>query len=167
MKFHSQDQESRERDAQGSDEFHRMVKWDRRFLALAQQVASWSKDPSTKTGAVIVRPDNSIASLGYNGFPKRTSDAPEQYENRELKYSKIVHCEMNALLSARERVDGYTLYTWPFLTCDRCAAHVIQAGIGRVVAPECPDHLKERWAATFEKAKAYYAEAGIQVVTYV
>ena len=44
-------------------------KWDARFLDLAVYVADWSKDPSTKVGAVLVRPDRTIAALGFNRFP--------------------------------------------------------------------------------------------------
>jgi deoxycytidylate deaminase len=32
------------------------TKWDIRYLELAKHGSSWSKDPSTQTGAVIVRP---------------------------------------------------------------------------------------------------------------
>ena len=42
-------------------------KWNNRFMELAFLVASWSKDPSTKTGAVIVGPDKEIRATGYNG----------------------------------------------------------------------------------------------------
>ena len=44
-------------------------KWKLRFLGLSEYIAQWSKDPSTKVGAVIVRPDKSIVSMGFNGFP--------------------------------------------------------------------------------------------------
>jgi len=44
--------------------------WHDRFFAMADLVGSWSKDPSTKVGAVIIRPDRTIASVGYNGFPR-------------------------------------------------------------------------------------------------
>lgn len=140
-----------------------MIKWDRRFLELAKMIASWSKDPSTKTGAVIVRPDRTIASIGYNGFPPGCNDDQELYADREGKYEEIIHCEMNAILSAREPLHGYTLYTYPFLTCNRCAAHVIKAGIKTVIAPVCPNHLKERWEPTFKKSRRYYSEAGVNV----
>ena len=50
------------------------TKWDNRFLVLAKLIGSWSKDPSTKVGAVIVDQDNKIVSVGYNGFPKNISD---------------------------------------------------------------------------------------------
>ena len=139
-------------------------KWDIRYLELSRLVASWSKDPSTQTGAVIVRPDNSVASLGYNGFPRGIADTPERYDNREVKYSYIVHCEMNAVLSAHGSVKDCTLYTWPFLSCDRCAVHMIQAGITRVVAPSCPPEKADRWANIFDETKARFEEAGVEWV---
>jgi dCMP deaminase len=141
----------------------RTIQWDLRFIALAALVASWSKDPSTQTGAVITRPDKTIASVGYNGFARGCNDAQELYADRPTKYARIIHCEMNAILSAREPLQGFTLYTYPFLTCDRCSVHVIQAGIKRVVAPVCPPHLLERWADTFVRARACYTEAGVTI----
>ena len=44
-----------------------MDKWDDRFLKLATVIGNWSKDPSTKVGAVIVNDDNKIISIdkGY------------------------------------------------------------------------------------------------------
>ena len=137
-------------------------RWDQRFLELAKHVATWSKDPSTQTGAVIVRPDRTVAGLGYNGFPRGCDDTPELYADREKKYARIVHCEMNAILSAREPLHGYTLYTWPFISCDRCAAHVVQSGINRAVAPILPEHLQKRWAVSVATTRALYAEAGIR-----
>ena len=49
-----------------------MNKWDNRFVAIAELVADWSKDPGTKVGAVLVQ-DRRIISTGYNGFPKGTN----------------------------------------------------------------------------------------------
>lgn len=95
------------------------VKWDKRFLEMAKMVSSWSKDPSTQVGAVIVRPDKSVCSVGFNGFPQRMDDLPGLYAIREEKYSRIIHAEINALNFANEKMAGYTLYTYPFLTCDR------------------------------------------------
>lgn len=140
-----------------------MNKWDKRFIELAEFVSRWSKDPSTQTGAVIARQNNTVASLGYNGFPRDCDDDAALYADRPIKYARIIHCEMNAILAATESVRGYTLYTFPFLTCDRCAAHVIQAGIIRVVAPKCPDHLLERWEDTFKRARKLYDEASVVV----
>lgn len=137
--------------------------WDSYFIATAKLVATRSKDPSTQMGAVIIRPDNSVVATGYNGFPRKLSDNPADYADREIKYERIVHCEMNAIISAREPLEGYTLYLWPFLSCPRCAVHVIQAGITRVVAPKCPDDKLERWNDALERSKALFKEAGVEV----
>jgi dCMP deaminase len=136
-------------------------KWDRRFLELAGVVASWSKDPSTQTGAVIVRPDRTVVSVGYNGFARGCNDDAALYAERELKYARIVHCEMNAILSAREPLRGCTLYTVPFMSCDRCAAHVVQAGIVRCVAPRATEEQLTRWRVPMERALAMFREGGV------
>lgn len=121
-----------------------------------------SKDPSTKSGAVIVRPDNTVASMGYNGFPSGMTDSHDRLHIREEKYERVVHCEMNAVITAREPLHGYTLYTWPFLTCHRCAVHMIQAGIKRVVAPKCPTDQVERWEKHFVRTREFYRECGVE-----
>lgn len=137
-------------------------KWDARFLALATHIAQWSKDPSTKVGAVIVRPDKTICSVGFNGFPAGMEDKTEWYEDRNEKYPRTIHAEMNALLFARERVKGYTLYTWPLAPCaDRCAVHLIQAGIARFVFPGVPNNAKARWEESTNRTKSYLKDMRI------
>lgn len=133
-------------------------KWDRRFLELAKLVSTWSKDPSTQTGAVIVRPNKTVASIGFNGFPQKMPDRKEWYKNREDKYSRIIHCEMNALLFCREPVNGYTLYTYPFSSCDRCFVHMAQAGITRFVFPPPSRDQRDRWGTAFAKVEEYSRE---------
>lgn len=137
--------------------------WDLFYVGLAQYMSRRSKDPSTKTGAVIVRPDKSVASVGYNGFPRGMEDTPELYANREEKLSRIIHCEMNALMYAREPVRGYTLYTYPFISCDRCYAHMAQAGITRFVAPYPTPAQTERWGAAFEKVRREAAKMNLEI----
>ncbi len=139
------------------------TKWDMRFLELAKHIATWSKDPSTQCGAVIVRPDRTIASVGYNGFPRGCDDDPAIYADRARKYQRVVHCEMNAILSASEKLTGCTLYTTPFMSCDNCAKHVIQAGIKRCVAPMLPAHLQERWKDSVAASQLMFREAGIEL----
>ena len=136
-------------------------KWDRRFLELATLVSTWSKDPSTKTGAVIVGPDRSVISVGFNGFPAGMPDNQELYENRDEKYSRIVHCEVNALLFTRGSIpSGSTLYTVPFMSCDRCVVQMLQAGIRRFVAPAASPDKVERWGAAFDRTRKYIQECG-------
>ena len=109
-------------------------KWDMRFLELAQLVASWSKDPSTKVGAVLVRPDRTIVSTGYNGFPRGCNDCKATYANREQKYARVVHAELNAILMAGGDTKDNILYCTLFPCCE-CAKAVVQTGISTVVVP--------------------------------
>lgn len=135
-------------------------KWDRRFIELAFHVANWSKDPSTKCGAIIVAPDRRVVSVGYNGFPRKLKDTPELLNNREVKYSRTIHCEMNALLAATEPVEGCTLYTTPSLSCDRCVVHMIQAGITCFVGPWPFGDFGKRWGARVQETRDRIVEAG-------
>lgn len=139
-----------------------VTKWDRRFLELSELVSTWSRDPSTKCGAVIVRSDNTVLSLGYNGFPRGMKDDAELYDDRPTKYARTVHAEMNAMLTAHGQATGCTLYTWPFISCERCAVHMIQGGITRAVCPVIPPSIAERWAENRAKTLAFFAEAGME-----
>lgn len=125
---------------------------------MAEYVAGASKDPSTQVGAVVVRPDRTVASTGYNGMARGCDDHPSIYEDRELKYDRVVHAEANAIVTAREPLHGYTLYTWPFMPCTHCAGLVIQAGITRVVSFE---NSNERWQKSFARAQTMFHEAGV------
>lgn len=136
-------------------------RWDRRFLDTAKHFASWSKDPSTQVGAVIVRPDKTIASVGYNGFSRGVDDTPDRYANRDFKYEAIVHGEINAILAAKEPLQGYTLYVWPLPPCSRCAAMIIQTGITRVVSPA---NSNPRFSDSCALGRRLFAEAGIRCV---
>jgi dCMP deaminase len=136
------------------------VKWHLRFLELAKLVASWSKDPSTQVGAVIVSPGLRVVSVGFNGFPQEMPDRAEWLNNREEKYSRIIHGEMNALLFAPKVPEGCTLYTFPCLSCDRCVVHMIQAGIKQFVAPRPTDDMNSRWAASLNRTRQYIKECG-------
>lgn len=135
-------------------------KWDVRFTKLAREVSTWSLDPSTQTGAVIVDKDRRIVSVGYNGLPKGVEDTHERLNNRELKYSIIVHCEVNSLLFANKSCKDCTLFTFPFMSCSRCCSIVINAGITRCVAPL---NDNPRWKDSFLLSQQLFKEAGVEV----
>lgn len=135
-------------------------KWDHRFLDLAAHIGSWSKDLSTKVGAVIVRPDKTIASVGYNGFARGVNDDVELLANRSLKLLRTIHAEENAILHTRERLDGYTLYVTPLHPCGTCAAKIIQVGIKRIVTIPA---FVDRWKESFDAAAQQFAESGVIV----
>ena len=148
-------------------EMHQLSKQEQKDffnVGHAQYMSTGSKDPSTKVGAVIVRPNNSVASVGFNGFPSGSDDSPELYADREYKLSRIIHAELNAIIFAREPLAGYTMYVYPFMCCDKCYAIIKQAGIKRIVAPVPTTAQEERWGPAFEKVRKYAAEDGVELV---
>jgi len=139
-------------------------KWDERCLALAEHISTWSRDPSTKTGAVIVRPDRTIASVGYNGFPRGVSDAEHRYLDRAVKYAMVVHAEVNAILHSKEPLKDSSIYVWPWQPCSTCAGVVIQSGIKRVVSPKLTPERRKRWGVSMVAAQKMLYEAGVELV---
>jgi dCMP deaminase len=138
-----------------------MTDWDLRFLDLAEHIGSWSKDPSTKVGAMIVRPDRTILSVGYNGFPRGVIDYDFRLNDRPIKYAMTVHAEPNALLMAAEPAANCALYVHPFLPCADCAGLVIQSGIARVVSRVATPQQMERWGDSFQHTLTMFEEAGV------
>lgn len=139
-------------------------KWDKRFMELAKLVSSWSKDPSTKVGTVLVR-DRKIVSTGYNGFPTGIAD-DERLNDRPKKYPLVIHAEMNALIQAGINSDDCTLYLYGFPgpPCQNCSKHVIQAGIIRIVH-QVGDDMPDRWSQELEEARNTLKEAGVRIDT--
>lgn len=136
-------------------------KWDRRFLELALLVRTWSKDPSTQHATIIVETNTRrVVSVGYNGFPRPMSDKVEYYDNRDEKYSRVIHGEMNAILQAQEPVHGMTAYVVSGVGCERCVVHMIQAGIKRYVFMNGDAYYQERWGEAAERSLGYLEECG-------
>lgn len=132
--------------------------WQSRFFAMADLVASWSKDPSTKVGAVIVSPDRRQIAVGYNGFPAGMAD-DDRLNNREAKYPRTIHAEHNALLNAQFDVAGCHLFV-TFPPCLSCASVIIQMRIGRVYCPSSDD---ERWGGEQKQAMGELRAAGVDL----
>lgn len=132
----------------------REEKWDRRYVELARLVGQWSKDPSTKVGAVLVRPNNSVAATGFNGFPSGHNDSAALYNDRAYKYAHVIHAEVNALAFHGQPADGFTLYT-SFPCCPDCVAVAGAAGVRRIVSPPLPREGRERaWIEEWERRLA-------------
>lgn len=135
-------------------------KWDKRFLKLAEDVASWSKDPSTKVGCVIVEPETQrVMGTGFNGFPRFMSDAEELYAFRDIKYERTLHAELNAVLFSKQ-TDGCTAYI-SHPPCSNCALVLIQSGIARVVSRLPSSDLLSRWEDSIAKARGFFDEAEV------
>lgn len=137
--------------------------WDNFYLNMASSYARASKDPSTKVGAVIIDENKRLVSTGYNGFPRGIEDTPERLNNREIKYSLIIHAECNALLYAKSDLTNCTIFTWPFMPCSSCASKIIQKGIKRVVSLKSEN---SRWEQNFLLSKEIFKEAKVDLKIY-
>lgn len=137
---------------------------DERFIALASEIAEWSKDPSTKVGAVVVGKKGQIVSQGYNGFPRGFDDSLKRFYDRPTKYKYIIHAEANAIYNALYNgasVENCTIYVHGLPPCLECAKAIVQSGIKRVVTDSKPD---ERWLKSNQDAMDIFNEAGIEYV---
>lgn len=135
--------------------------WQKYFLELAEQVATRSKDPSTKVGCVIATEDKVVVATGYNGIPRDVLDKPERME-RPAKYLWTSHAEENAVAMAA-RVGSRLRGGHAFVThmpCCRCARMLIQAGISTVY---CGGGTTSMPPEEFKVAKQMFWEAGVLV----
>jgi dCMP deaminase len=139
------------------------MKWNARFMELAKHVAGWSKDPSSTVGAVIVRPDRTICSMGFNGLPRGVEDRPERLLDRDQKLRYMVHAEANAILTAHEQLTNYAIYVWPLHPCCHCAAAIIQSGIKEV---HCLGTVHPKWSESFEVAKTMFNETEVNLIVH-
>ena len=144
-------------------------KWNYRFLELAELIASWSKDPSTKTGAVVVGPDKEIRATGYNGLVRGVKDdVPERME-RPTKYDFFEHAERNAVYNAcltGTSLRDCTIYC-TLTPCTDCARAIIQAGIKTVVTYEFKlddNDPKNTWRDKLNYSAEMFKEAGVNYI---
>lgn len=133
-------------------------KWDYRFMRVALNVATWSKDPVEGVGALLVSPSRKSVSWGFNGFPRGVYDTEERLKDRVIKNDLVVHAELNAILNCQLRPEAWTLYCTKH-PCAECAKAAIQAGVTRIVC--LPYARNSRRLASYELAVALLQEAGV------
>lgn len=144
-----------------------MDKWDKRFLEMAELVATWSScyQENRQVGAVIVK-DKRIMTTGYNGAPSGIMSCKTRGEclrrkmnvasGTKLELCYAVHAEQNAIAQAAKlgvSVDGATLYC-THQPCVICCKMIINSGIKRVVY---------RYGYPDEFSIKLFSEAGISV----
>jgi dCMP deaminase len=140
-------------------------KWDKRFIHMAKEVASWSKDPSQQVGCIAVK-DRRIIATGYNGFPIGIED--KNLEDREHKYTYTVHAEKNMIYNACRHgvslVDS-EVYVCGLPVCGECWKGLVQVGVKRVIMPDV-NHINERWQKSCTCGYLGMRQVGVEVVTY-
>jgi dCMP deaminase len=152
-------------------------KWDTRFMRMAFEVSTWSKDPSTKIGAVA-EIDRHIVATGYNGLPRGVADTDARLEDRPTKYRMTVHAEQNVICDCARRgvpLLGASIHVFGIPPCNRCAVDLIQVGVKRVCLnrtniDENIQRLGEGdrngWIADWEYSQEMFKEAGVEVCIF-
>ena len=145
-------------------------KWDERFLRLAKEVSTWSKDPGTKVGSVLVS-GKALTSVGYNGFPSSIEDKQELLDDRISKLQRTIHAEVNTILSADSSTlesFAHSLYVYPFMPCAECAKLILaKPTIYRVVCPYTDVSKHVTWGNSFKTTRALFEEAGVELIESV
>ena len=144
-----------------------------KFLGSAREMASLSKDRSTKVGAIALDDDYVIKSHGYNGFPRGVDDDVEARHERPAKYMYTVHAEMNVVAqAARPVLQGTTLLLTSLHPCPTCAGLLIQSGVKRIITPPPGHDLgvhtvgRPVWSEDARVAMEMFKEAGVEIVYY-
>jgi len=148
-----------------------MDKWDKRFMAMARQIGTWSScfQQNRHVGAIIVK-NKRIIATGYNGAPQGIKSCVDKGEclrknlgiesgtRQEICYA--VHAEQNAIVQAARvgcSVEGCTMYC-THQPCVICAKIIINSGITRVVYEQgYPDEFSLR----------LFEEAGVKLEKYM
>ena len=147
-----------------------MDKWDRRFMEMAELVATWTScfQENRKIGAVIIK-NKRIMTTGYNGAPAGVRTCMERKAclrrqmnipsgtRQEVCYA--THAEQNAIIQAAKmgiNIDHSTLYC-THQPCSQCTKMIINAGIERVV-------FKYAYPDPF--SMELFEEAGVAVEQY-
>lgn len=143
-----------------------LSKWDWRFIKLAEEVKTWSKDPRKQVGCVLAVGKRDI-SRGYNGFPEGLSDDLSRLRDPFFKGKVIIHAEVNAILNAAKfgvPTAGSTAYV-TYHPCASCASQLIQAGIVKLVCPS-PKQASEKWVRDFNLASDILLESEVLTLYY-
>jgi len=141
--------------------------WDQVMMRMACVISTMSKDPATKVGAVLVSPDRTRISVGYNGFPRQIPDREKWWNNRDenqqefCKYELVRHAEMNAITQAKTDLANWTLYVTHH-PCMDCAKNIVAEGITRVFYHLQPDSLA--MTINHHKVKKLFKLAGVAFI---
>jgi dCMP deaminase len=140
-----------------------------KYMQLATYQANlFSKDPSTKVGALFLAPQSlQVLTAGYNGFPRGIDETKVERWTRPQKLLYVSHAEANGIANACRHgtplENSIAIVT--MFPCATCAKLMIQAGISELVT-YVPDLSCPRWGNEFKYSLEMLEEAGV-VIQYV
>ena len=137
---------------------------DAEYMKAACMAATFSKDPVTRVGSVLVD-GAGVFERGYNNIPDYLYSDIRSISRFE-KQSIVIHAERDAILRAArfaKKTMGHTIYsTW--LACPRCAVDIIQSGIKRAVGHRrCLTLTPKRWTGQIGHGVQILRKGGVRV----
>ena len=110
------------------------LSWKKYALEIAKVAAKRSEDPYLKVGSCVLRHDNSVAGVGYNGAPPNIEI---DWTDRDERRKRVIHAEVNALRYVRPH-ECY-LVACTHLPCNDCLRAISSYGITDIVFEELYD----------------------------
>jgi len=139
---------------------------DEKYMSLAFFIAkTFSKDPNTQIGSVIVGENNRPLGWGFNGPPRSINDNDLDW-SRPQKYKFMVHSEINAIAHSQGDLTSATLYVTA-MPCPRCMLEIAAYQIKKVVYFNYKaDEGSTINCSTEEESKEIATTAGIELVKF-
>ena len=103
------------------------LNWFEYGMQLARTASLRSEDPYIQVGCCILRPDNSVASLGYNGAPPGVDI---DWSDRDERRKRVIHAETNALRFIRPGEGDRMFVT--LMPCSECLKNAVSYGIKKI-----------------------------------
>lgn len=110
------------------------LSWEEYALNLAKVASQRSEDPYVKVGACVLRHDNSVGGIGYNGPPPGIEIL---WDNRDSRRKRVIHAEINALRYVRP--GECRLIACTLLPCNDCIKTIAAFGIRTLVFQDVYD----------------------------
>ena len=89
------------------------------YMNIACEIANLGTCKRLKVGAVLLRKDGSVASMGYNGAPSGMDHCTDETCNSENRCIHTLHAEENALRFSTGEINTAYLTHEPCLNCTR------------------------------------------------
>jgi dCMP deaminase len=104
------------------------ISWEEYALKLAETASIRSEDPYLKVGACVLRHDNSVAGLGYNGSPPGYEI---DWSDRDSRRPFVSHAERSTLRYCKPGEAKLIAIT--LSPCQHCIMDIAMFGIKKVV----------------------------------
>jgi dCMP deaminase len=108
--------------------------WEEFALIMARAAAQRSEDPYVQVGACVLRHNNSVAGVGYNGAPEGIEI---DWSDRDIRRRYAVHAETNCLRYCKP--GECRLIATTLLPCPDCMKQIASYGIKTAVFSEMYD----------------------------